>query len=120
MTIDAAVVVVVLVVSVVAVLLLLVVMLLLVLLLLLLLWWCCPLLAERRSSSASTDRALRPVWITFQRYNFSVVAVFAVIYCKTIVNGQLSILKSHRNWPYQWSDQSFRPSNSEGILALGI
>ena len=43
---------------------------------------------------------LRPVWITFLCYNFSVVAVFAVIYSKTMANGQLSLLKSYRNCPY--------------------
>ena len=42
---------------------------------------------------------VRPVWITFLRYNFSVVAVFAVIYSKTAVNGERSLLKSYRNWP---------------------
>ena len=42
---------------------------------------------------------LRPVWITFQCYNFSVVAVFAVIYSKMVVNGQLSLLKSYPNCP---------------------
>ena len=33
---------------------------------------------------------LRPVWTTFHSYNFSVVAVFAVIDSKTAANGQLS------------------------------
>ena len=64
---------------------------------------------------------LRPVWIAFQRYNFSVsvvavvavvaavagfkvvvvavVAVFNVIYSKTMANGQLPLLKSCPNWP---------------------
>ena len=37
---------------------------------------------------------LRPVWITFECYNFSVAAVFAVIHSKTMVNGQLSLLKT--------------------------
>ena len=43
---------------------------------------------------------LRPVWITFLRYNFSLVAVFAVIYSKTAVSGQRSLLKSYQNCPY--------------------
>ena len=38
---------------------------------------------------------IRPVWITFQSDNFSVVAVFAVIYSKTAVNGQPPLLKSY-------------------------
>ena len=41
---------------------------------------------------------LRPVWITFQCYNFSVVAVSAVMYSETAVNGQLSLLNSYLNW----------------------
>ena len=45
---------------------------------------------------------VRPVWITFLCYNFSVVAVFTAIYSKTAVNGQLSLLKSYPNWPYLW------------------
>ena len=43
---------------------------------------------------------LRPVWITFQSYNFSVVAVVAAIYGKTIANGQPPLLKSYRNCLY--------------------
>ena len=34
----------------------------------------------------------RPLWITFQRYNFSVVAVVAAIYSKTVVYGHLLLL----------------------------
>ena len=40
--------------------------------------------------------------------NFSVVAVFAVIYSKIIANGQLSLLESYRNWRY--NDQNFDPA----------
>ena len=43
---------------------------------------------------------IRPVWMTFLRYNFSVVAVFAVIYSKRVANGQLSLLKSYPKCPY--------------------
>ena len=45
----------------------------------------------------SLDRCVRPVWITFQSYKFSVVAVFAVIYSKTAVNGRRLLLKSYPN-----------------------
>ena len=42
---------------------------------------------------------VQAVWITFQSYNFSAVAVFAVISSKTAANGHLSLLKSYPNWP---------------------
>ena len=54
---------------------------------------------------------LRPVWITFQRCNFAVVvdvvvvvfvSLFVLINSTTIANGQLSLLKSDRNWPYNF------------------
>ena len=74
----------------------------------------------------SSTITLRPVWITFQCYNFSVVAVAAIVVAvvavvvvavvavvavvvaavvaaicsKTAVNGQLSLLKSYPNSPY--------------------
>ena len=44
-------------------------------------------------------QVVRPVWMTFLRYNFSVAAVCAVICSKTAVNGQSSLLKSYPNWP---------------------
>ena len=40
---------------------------------------------------------VRPVLITFQCYNFSVVAIFTVIYSRTVANGQLLLLKTNRN-----------------------
>ena len=40
---------------------------------------------------AANNNYVRPVWITFQCYNFSVVAVFTVIYNKTTQN--------HYQWP---------------------
>ena len=53
-----------------------------------------------RGRGVYVSRGLRPVGITFLRYNFSVAAVFAVICNKTMANGQLSLLKSYPNWPY--------------------
>ena len=35
--------------------------------------------------------------MTFQSYDFSAVAAFTVIYSKTVVNWQLSLLKNYRN-----------------------
>ena len=59
-------------------------------------------------------------WITFQCYNCAVAAVFAVTYSKTTANGQLSLLKSYRNWLQESHRPLFHGPANQPLLLLVI